>query len=179
MESHPSAPKVVPASCLALAFPSTPMLQTPPSQQSYRPWVNLGQQASQLPTSSLSRAQFNSHSDATIGGQGPSSAQGASASPLPGQAPSAGPLPRQGPSVSPLQAGAPQSQSSKAPFRTVFPFKPKGTEDSSERQTRAPAALRFFLLAELHQAPDDAGWRCYLLTCSCTFRGVIQQVLEF
>ena len=166
LKSDPAAPRLDPSNCLTLAFPPTPLLQTPTHADACRPWVNLGQQVSLPPTQSLTEtkrlkvpvgfSQIATHRQVTPF----SSSQAAS-------------QPQAGPSNTDQSLAPPAAQ----PLQTLFTFRPKGTMGSSEREpTKGPAALRFYLLAELQQTAESASWRCYLITCSGTFRGVVKQV---
>ena len=167
MKQNPTAPILDPASCIALGFPPTPMLQPPPGSDVYRPWVNLGQPVSQPPTQSLNPiptahpfAGFNS--SASQGQRVPFSWD-----------PSA------------LQSKAAPSSSWKTherhqpsqPPQTLFSPKSGAQQGTSMGPNpNSPAALRFCLVAQLIQTESSASWQCYLLTCSCTFRGVLQKV---
>ncbi len=170
LASDPSAPQLDPANCLGLAFPPTPMLQTPPHTNAHRPWVNLGQQVSQLPTRSLTACQswlppWTSSQFASQGQTVPVSSAGAASQHL-------------ATAVGKAQNVNTAESPSALPLQSLFPSKPKGRNSCSEGQSsQGPAALRFYLLAELWQTAESACWLCYLLTCSCTFRGVVQQVM--
>ena len=177
LEREPDAPRLDPASCLALAFPPTPMLQTPTHATACTPGINLGLQTSPAPTQSLAASQRQTFPL----GPTPAASQAASQFPVPGQT-----TPIDSASVASHQPAAPSGpgqtaqtagQPAAPPLQTLFSSRLKGSKGNSEGQLdRGPAALRFYLLAELKQESGGAGWHCYLLTCRCTFRGVVQQV---
>jgi len=177
LERDPAAPRLDPASCLALAFPPTPMLQAPIHANACTPGINLGLQTSPAPTQSLAASQRQTFP------LGPTQAASQAASQLivPGQT-----KPIDSASVASHQQAAPSGtgqtaqaagQPAAPPLQTLFSSRLKGSKGKPKGQlARGPAALRFYLLAELKQSAAGAGWHCYLLTCRCTFRGVVQQV---
>ena len=173
LERDPSAPRLDPASCLALAFPPTPMLQVPTHADACAPGVSLGLQTSPAPAQSLAASQRQTFP------LGPSQAasQAASQLPISGHTKAIDSA-----SAASHQRAAPSGtaqtvQPAALPLQTLFSSRLKGSKGKSEGQlNRGRAALRFYLLAELKQESGGAEWHCYLLTCCCTFRGVVQQV---
>ena len=173
LERDPSAPRLDPASCLALAFPPTPLLQAPTHAGACTPGINLGLQTNPAPTQSLAASQRQTFP------LGPTQAASQLADPRQTK-----PI-YSGSAASPQQAvpsGARQSaqtagQPAGPPVQTLFSSRLKGSKRKPTGQLdRSTAALRFYLLAELKQASSGAEWHCYLLACRCTFRGVVQQV---
>ncbi len=171
LERDPAAPRLDPASCLALAFPPTPMLQAPTHTNACTPGINLGLQTSPAPTPSLAASQRQTFP------LGP--AQAPSQLAFLGQT-----KPIDSASAASHQPAAPlgpgqTAQPAAPPLQTPFSSRLKGSKGKPQGQLdRGPAALRFYLLAELKQASGGAEWHCYLLTCRCTFRGVVQQVIH-
>ena len=195
LDKDASAPRLDPATCLVLAFPPTPLLRTPPPAEAARPQVNLGQQLSQAPTRSLAAAQRSSGAlDVPQNANRGKAAACNSNQPMPPLDSSQPASQRQG---LPFSSGLAASQQQAAPFnkahnaqavgppataplQTLFTSKLEGTKSSFDGDpAQAPAALRFYLLAELNQTAESADWLCYLVTCRCTFRGVVQQVMHF
>ncbi len=177
LERDPSAPRLDPASCLALAFPPTPMLQAPTHADACTPGVNLGLQTSPAPTQSLAA----SHRQTFPLGPTQVASQAASQLAVPGQTKpvdsSSGASHQQAAPSRAGQTAQTAGQPAAPPLQTLFSSRLKGSKGKLEGQLdRGPAALRFYLLAELKQSSAGAGWHCYLLTCRCTFRGVVQQV---
>ncbi|KAL0040120.1 hypothetical protein WJX79_007435 [Trebouxia sp. C0005] len=175
LERDPSAPRLDPASCLALAFPPTPLLQAPTHAGACTPGINLGLQTNPAPTQSLAASQRQTFP------LGPTQAASQLADPRQTK-----PI-YSGSAASPQQAvpsGARQSaqtagQPAGPPVQTLFSSRLKGSKRKPTGQLdRSTAALRFYLLAELKQASSGAEWHCYLLACRCTFRGVVQQVMS-
>ncbi len=173
LERDPDAPRLNPASCLALAFPPTPMLQAPTHADACTPGVNLGLQVSPAPTQPMAASQRQIFPL----GPTPGASQAASQLAFPGQT-----KPIDSGSAASHQQAAPSgagqtAQPAVPPLQTLFSSRLKGSKGKPEGQlNRGPAALRFYLLAELKQASGGAEWHCYLLTCGCTFTGVVQQV---
>lgn len=192
LDKDAAAPKLDPATCLVLAFPPTPLLQTPPHAEAARPQVNLGQQLSQAPTRSLAAAQrSNGALDVPQNAnRGKAAADQATPSLDSKQLASQGQgLPFSSGLAASQQKAAPLNkehtaqavgQPAAAPLQTLFTSKLKGTKGSfGGDPVQAPTALRFYLLADLNQTAESADWLCYLVTCRCTFRGVVQQVMHF
>ena len=142
------------------------MLRTLPQSDAYRPWVNLGQAVSQAPTASLAP----SHRADPL-----SDVNGAASQPrlLPfssAHCSGAAPFSRD-------QTSSHKRQQPVEPLQTRFSAQAAAQQGASiGLSPHSPAALRFYLLAELRQTESSAEWQCYLLTCSCTFRGVLQKV---
>lgn len=166
LDRDPDAPRLNPASCLALAFPPTPMLQAPTHADACTPGVNLGLQTSPAPTQSLAASQRQTFPS------GPT--QAASQLTVPGQT-----QPIDSVSAAPSRAGQTTQTAGRPaapPLHILFSSRQQGSKGKPKGQLdRGSAALRF-LIAELKQSAAGAGWLCYLLTCRCTFRGVAQQV---
>ena len=169
MDQNPTAPVLDPARCISLALPPTPMLQAPPHPDAYRPWVNLGQAVSQPPTQSLAP----SHSANPLSVLNHSASQGQS---VPSGAGLSAHRSKAAPS-SGEQAPSHERQRPSQHLQTRFSSKSAAQQGACVGlNPTSPAALRFYLLAELTQTESAASWQCYLLTCSCTFRGVLQKV---
>ena len=171
MKGNPAATILDPASCLALAFPPTPMLRPQPHQAAYRPWVNLGQAVSIPPTHSLYASQK----------AGPLSGLGSAAStvqtlPFISDPASLGQNTQPTGTTKGRRPPPHRLQTVFSAKSTEGPNKVQGQGSEQRLQQTAPAALRFFLLAQLTHMEGSASWRCYLLVCSCTFRGVLQKV---
>ena len=169
LDQNPTAPTLDPARCISLALPPTPMLRTPPHPDAYRPWVNLGQAVSQPPTQSLAP----SHRANPLSGFNSSASQGQS---VPFSTGLSAHRSKATPSGSD-QAPSHERQRLPQPLQTRFSSKTAAQQGACVGlKPTSPAALRFYLLAELTQTKSAASWQCYLLTCSCTFRGVLQKV---
>lgn len=169
MEQNPTAPILNPASCIALGFPTTPMLQPPPNPDVYRPWVNLGQPVSQPPTHSLAAT----HRAKLLSGFNNFASQEQQ---LPFSSDSSAFHSKAAPSSS-REPPTQERQQPAQPPQTLFSFKSATQQGTSKgSHANSPAALRFCLLAQLTQGQSSASWQCYLLMCSCTFRGVLQKV---
>lgn len=179
LERDPSAPRLDPASCLALAFPPTPLLQAPTHADACTPGINLGFQTSPAPTQSLAASQRQTFPlGSTL-----AASQAASQLHIPGQTKpidsASAASHQQAPPSGAGQTAQTAQQPAAPPLQTLFSSRLKGSKGKSEGQLdRRPAALRFYLLAELKQKSGGAGWHCYLLTCCCTFRNVVQQVIH-
>lgn len=193
LDKDASAPRLDPATCLVLAFPPTPLLRIPPPAEATRPQVNLGQQLSQAPTQSLAAAQrSNGALDVPQNANRGKAAACNSDQPMPlldsKQLASQGqglpfssefaPSQQQAAPVSKAHTAQAVRQPATAPLQTLFTSKLKGSKGSfGGDAAQIPAALRFYLLADLKQTAESATWLCYLVTCRCTFRGVVQQVM--
>ena len=167
MDQNPAVIILNPARCIALALPPTPMLQAPPHPDAYRPWVNLGQAVSQPPTQSLAPR----HRASPLSGFNNSASQQHS---FPFSAGLSAHRSKAAPSGGD-QAPSHERQRRSQPLQTRFSSKPAEGASLGLTST-SPAALRFYLLAELAQTESSANWQCYLLMCSSTFRGVLQKV---
>ena len=194
VDSHPDSPKLHMPTCLALAFPPTPLLQPCPPQ--HLPRANLGLPVGLQPTVSLTLPQGTDNqarasqglelSDAgrVLQERGLKFAQQALHSQYAQQSQQAQQVQSQTKPKQTVFSSAKQPVNSKPGAATRQQSIPDHASQGRASQPAAtgavaangPMALRFFLSAQLQQTPDGPTWICYLLKCTCTAGGVLKQV---